>query len=43
MFLEQVFRVVICILLLFILYVSGSGLIYSVGEERVNLSAVLYL
>ena len=25
------------------LYVSGSGLITSVGEERANLSAVVYL
>ena len=43
MFLEQVFRVVNCILLLFILYVNGSGSITSVGEERANLSAVVYL
>ena len=34
----------ICILLLFIyIYVNGSGLITSVGEERANLSAVVYL
>ena len=33
-----------CILLLFTyLYVSGSGSITSVGEERANLSAVVYL
>ena len=42
MFLELVFHVVICILLLFI-YVNGSGSITSVGEERANLSAVDYL
>ena len=42
MFLEYVFRVVICILLLFI-YVNSSGSITSVGEERANLSAVVYL
>ena len=36
------FHVVICILLLF-LYVSGSGSITSVGTERANLSAVVYL
>ena len=34
------FRVVICILLLFILYVSRSGSLTSVGEERANLTAV---
>ena len=46
MFLEKVFRVVICILLysfVVYLYVNGSGLITSVGEERANLSAVVYL
>ena len=37
------FRVVICILVLFIYYVNGSGSITSVGEERANLSAVVYL
>ena len=40
------FHAVICILLLFCfvyLYVSGSGSITSVGEERANLSAVVYL
>ena len=38
------FRAVICILLLFIYnYVNGSGLITSVGEERANLSAFVYL
>ena len=38
------FHVVICILLLlFFLYVSGSGSVTSVGEERANLSAVVYL
>ena len=42
MFLEWVFRVVNCILLLFI-YIDGSESITSVGEERVNLSAVVYL
>ena len=41
MFLEYVFRVVICILLFFYLYVNGSGLITSVGEERANLSDVI--
>ena len=41
MFLEKLFRVVICILLLLI--VNGSGSITSVGEERANLSAVVYL
>ena len=45
----EVFRVVICILLLFTLlyyiylYLNGSGSITSAGEERVNLSAVVYL
>ena len=43
MFLEQVFDVVICIILLFIFYVSGSGSITSVWEERANLSAVVDL
>ena len=43
MFLESVFRVVIYILMLFYLYVNGSGSITSVGEERANLSAVVYL
>ena len=37
------FHVVICILLLFFLYVSGSGSITSVGTERANLSAVVPL
>ena len=43
------FRVVICILLfnlnsfIVYLYVNGSGSITSVGEERANLSAVVYL
>ena len=37
------FRVVICIILLFILYVNGSGSSTSVMEERANLSAVVYL
>ena len=42
------FRVVICILLLLNLYVlnlyvNGSGSITSVGEERANLSADVYL
>ena len=40
MLLEWVFHVVFCILLLF---VSVSGLLTSVGEERANLSAVVYL
>ena len=35
------FHVVFCILLL--LYVRGSGSITSIGEERANLSAVVYL
>ena len=43
MFLEKVFRVVICILFAVYLYVNGSGSITSVGEERANLSAVVYL
>ena len=43
MFLELVFSVVNCILLLFILNVNGSGSITSVGEERAYLSAVVYL
>ena len=34
------FRVVICIFFVFYLYVSGSGSIISVGEERAYLSAV---
>ena len=38
------FRVVICIFLFVVyLYVNGSGSITSVGEERANLSAVVYL
>ena len=37
-FLELVFRVVNVYL-----YVNGSGSITSVGEERANLSAVVYL
>ena len=37
------FRVVICILLFVYLYVNGTGSITSVGEERANLSAVVYL
>ena len=32
------FRVVICVLLLFIYNVNGSGSITSVGEERASLS-----
>ena len=32
-----------CILLLVYLYVSCSGSITSVGEERANLSAIVYL
>ena len=36
------FHVVFCILLLF-LYVSVSGSITLVGEERANLSAIVYL
>ena len=36
------FRVVICIFVVY-LYVNGSGSIISVGEERANLSAVVYL
>ena len=47
MFLTKCFgvcvSVVICILLFFYLYVSGSGSFSSVGEERANLSAVVYL
>ena len=42
MFLELVFRVVICIFVVY-LYVNGSGSITSVGEGRANLSAVVYL
>ena len=41
MFLEYVFRVVVSFVVY--LYVSSSGTITSVGEERVNLSAVVYL
>ena len=41
MFLEYVFRVVVSFVVY--LYVSGSGSITSVGEERANLSAVVYL
>ena len=37
------FRVVICIFFFILLYVNGSELITSVGEERANLSAVVYL
>ena len=43
MFLEKVFHVVICILFVVYLYVNYSGSITSVGEERANLSAVVYL
>ena len=32
-----------CILLLVIYIVSGSGSITSVGKERANLSAIVYL
>ena len=41
MFLEYVFSVVVSFLVY--LYVSGSGSITSVGEERANFSAVVYL
>ena len=41
MFLEYVFRVSVSFVVY--LYVSGSGSITSVGEERANLSAVVYL
>ena len=37
------FHVVICIRLLFFLYVYGSGSITPVGEERAYLSAGVYL
>ena len=37
------FHVVICIFFFVYLYVDGSGPITSVGEERANLSAVVYL
>ena len=43
MFFEYVFHVVIFILLLFYLYVSGSGSITSVEEERANLPAFVYM
>ena len=43
MFLEYVFRVVICNSFVAYLYVNGSGSITSVGEERANLSSVVYL
>ena len=44
MFLEKVFRVVVCILKIVVyLYVNDSGSITSVGEEMANLSAVVYL
>ena len=44
MFLEKVFRVVIYKYSFVVyLYVNGSGSITSVGEERANLSAVVYL
>ena len=36
------FHVVICIFVVY-LYVSGSGSITSVGEERANVSAVVNL
>ena len=36
------FRVVVYIFVVF-LYVNGSGSFTSVGEERANLSAVVYL
>ena len=36
------FRVVICIFVVY-LYVNDSGSIASVGQERANLSAVVYL
>ena len=41
MLLEYVFRVVVSFVVY--LYVSGSGWITSVGEERANLSAIVYL
>ena len=41
MFLEYVFRFVVSFVVY--LHVSGSGSINSVGEERANLSAVVYL
>ena len=37
------FRVVSCIFFVVYLFVNGSGSITSVGEERANLSAVVYL
>ena len=43
MFLEKVFRVVICILLLFIYVLTVVDQFTSVGEERANLSAVVCL
>ena len=43
MFLEWVFRVIILYSFVVYLYVNGSGSITSVGEERANLSAVVYL
>ena len=36
------FRVIFCILFVVYLYGNGSGSITSVGEERANLSAVVY-
>ena len=41
MFLEWVFHVMFCFVVC--LYVSVSELLTSVGEERANLSAVVYL
>ena len=43
MFLELVLHVVFCMILLFYVYVSGSGSITSVAEERANLSSDVYL
>ena len=43
MILELVFHVIFCIIFFVYLYVSGSGSITSVGEERANLTAVVYL
>ena len=36
-------NIILSYLIIFLSYVNGSGSITSVGEERANLSAVVYL
>ena len=43
MFLEYVFRNLYSFVIYLLLYVNGSGSITSVGEEKANFSAVVYL